>query len=245
MKKVLFLMYSIFTVSVTSFGQTKKEQIDLLYRRLDSLNIVINSKNIETYNRDSIISDLRNQIKTINTTLENKELEIIRLKESLFIKDSEILKKTDEIEGLNQLINKLKDTIITLRQLREKLTFHIPPPSGDGTGVCEVTLTIDNVFLLATETCGGHDENGHTESTEKLFNIEFKRDFRYKVSELINTDMGSSFGCEYFEIKENKLYLYDENKKVINDWFCTIGGFAVNYKENMETCDCIFLPSEN
>jgi hypothetical protein len=245
MKKVLFLMYSIFTVSVTSFGQTKKEQIDLLYRRLDSLNIVINSKNIETYNRDSIIRDLRNQIKTINTTLENKELEIIRLKESLFIKDSEILKKTDEIEGLNQLINKLKDTIITLRQLREKLTFHIPPPSGTGTGVCAVTLTIDNVFLLATETCGGHDENGHTEFTRKLFNIEFKRDFIYKVSELINTDEGSSFGCEYFEIKENKLYLYDENKKVINDWFCTIGGFAVNYEENMETCDCIFLPSKN
>ena len=34
MKKVLFLIYFIFTVSVTSFGQTKKEQIDLLYRWL-------------------------------------------------------------------------------------------------------------------------------------------------------------------------------------------------------------------
>ena len=137
------------------------------------------------------------------------------------------------------------EKIIIIPKIKEKLTFHIPPPSGPGTGVCEVTLTIDNDFLLATETCGGHDENGHTESTEKLFNTEFKRDFRYKVSELINTDMGSSFGCEYFEIKENKLYLYDENNKIINDWFCTIGGFAVNYKENMETCDCIFLPSEN
>ena len=134
------------------------------------------------------------------------------------------------------------EKIIIIPKIKEKLTFHIPPPSGDGTGVCEVTLTIDNVFLLATETCGGHDENGRTESTEKLFNTEFKRDFRYKVSELINTDMGSSFGCEYFEIKENKLYLYDENKKIINDWFCTQGN-TEKTEDNLETCDCIFLPN--
>jgi hypothetical protein len=60
---------------------------------------------------------------------------------------------------------------IASKQKGEKLTFHIPPPSGPVTGVCDVTLTIENFFLLATETCGGHDENGHTESTEKLFNI--------------------------------------------------------------------------
>ena len=136
-------------------------------------------------------------------------------------------------------------TVILSFNSFSQVTFHIPPPSGPGSGVCDITLSIDNFFLRATETCGGHDDNGHTESTEELFKIEFKRDFKYKVSELINLDLGSSFGCEYFEFKENKLYLYDENKMIINDWFCTVGGFAVNYEENMETCDCIFLPSEN
>ena len=61
MKKVLFLISSIVAVTVSSFGQTKKEQIELLNHRLDSLNTVINSKNIESYYRDSIIMDLINQ----------------------------------------------------------------------------------------------------------------------------------------------------------------------------------------
>lgn len=165
---------------------------------------------------------------------------------------AEILKEYKDsialVEKANQdsIVNSdVKDEKIKINiKVQEKLTFHIPPPTGPGSGVCQVTLTIDNVFLLATETCGGHDENGHTESTEKLFNIEFKRDFRYKVSELINTELGSSFGCSYFEIKGNKLYLYDENKKIINDWFCTYGNIE-NREDNLESCDCIFLPSEN
>ena len=245
MTKILFSIFTVFFLSSESFGQSKKEQIEKLNYRLDSLHIVVKSKSIETFMKDSIIKNLTTQIKTINTTLESKELEILRLNDSLLIKDSEILRKTNEIEGLNELINKLKDTIITSRQISEKLIFDIPPPSGVGTGVCSTTLTVDNFILLANETCGGHDDNGHFESTQELFHIAFKRDFKYKVSELINIDFGSSFGCEYFEIIENKLYLYDENKKVLNEWFCTLYGNAVNYEENMETCDCIFLPSKN
>jgi|LauGreDrversion4_2_1035121.scaffolds.fasta_scaffold07795_1 hypothetical protein len=245
MKKVIFSIFIICVIYQSAFGQNKKEKIEILNFRIDSLNMVINSKNIEIYNKDTIIMDLKSQIATINSNLANKELEVISLKKRLFDKDSELYKKTNEIISLNELINKLKDSIIISKQKVEKLTFHIPPPSGDGTGVCEVTLTIDNFFLLATETCGGHDDWGRTESEEELFKIQFKRDFKYKVSELINTEMGSSFGCEYFEIKENYLFLYDENDNIINDWFCTVGGFALNYKEGMETCDCIFSPSKN
>ena len=153
-----------------------------------------------------------------------------------------LVKKTNQDSMVNSDFKEEKININP--KIKEKLTFHIPPPSGYGSGVCQVTLTIDYNFLHATETCGGHDENGHTESTEKLFTIEFKRDYRYKVSSLISAEMGSSFGCEYFEIKENKLYLYDENKKIINDWFCTQGNIE-NREDNLESCDCIFLPSEN
>lgn len=127
---------------------------------------------------------------------------------------------------------------------KQHIVFNIPSPSGPGTGVCQVTLTIENRILIATETCGGHDENGHTESINKLFKIEFIKNHLYKVSDLINTKYGSSFGCEFFEIKENKLFLYDINKKILNEWFCTEGKIE-NRIENMETCDCIFLPYED
>jgi hypothetical protein len=168
----------------------------------------------------------------------NEKAEIIKeYKDSIALEE-----KAKQVSIVN---SDLKDEKIEIHpKMNEKLIFHIPPPSGIGTGVCGVTLSINNFFLRATETCGGHDDNGHTESTTELFKIELKRDFKYNVSKLINTNWGSSFGCEYFEIKENKLYLYDENYKIINDWFCTYGNIE-NREDNLESCDCIFLPSEN
>lgn len=128
--------------------------------------------------------------------------------------------------------------------INQKIVFIIPPPTGPGSGVCDVTLSIEKMQMTGTENCGGHDENGHTESTSKLFKVPFVENQFYTVSDLIDTTYESSFGCAYFEIKGGKLYLYDENKNIINDWFCTFGKIE-NRKENMETCDCIFLPSEN
>ena len=125
-----------------------------------------------------------------------------------------------------------------------KMIFNIPPPSGPGTGVCNVSLTIDSKYIIANQTCGGHNENGHIESTEELFNVPFVKNRKYKVSKLFDTSNGSSFGCEYFEIKENKLYLYDEKMKLVNDWFCIYGNTLQDYS-NRETCDCIFSPSKN
>ena len=147
-------------------------------------------------------------------------------------------KKSVEITPKNSLIsNRELKNENEIKKINQKIIFNIPSPSGPGSGVCSVTLTIDGSYLTATETCGGHNENEHTESTEKLFRVGFLKSHKYKVSKLINTNDGSSFGCEYFEIKENKLYLYDENMKIINDGFCCFF--------NKETCDCIFLPTEN
>ena len=127
---------------------------------------------------------------------------------------------------------------------KSKIIFNIPPPSGYGSGVCEVTLTIDEKYILATETCGGNNGDEHTESSEKLFKVNLMKNYKYKISKLYNTSNGNSFGSEYFEIKENKLYLYDENLKIINEWFCTLGKIPASMK-NKETCDCIFLPSKS
>jgi hypothetical protein len=228
------VLFTFILLSGVCFAQNKKEQIEILNFRVDSLNKIL-AKERNSFN------DKNN---ALNKTIQLQKSEIELVKKELVTKQTELDKQITETARVSKLLIKAQTEI---EQMGEKLTFHIPPPTGPGTGVCEITLSIDKSFLLATETCGGHDEYGRTESTEKLFNIEFKRDFRYKVSELFDTDMGRgyAFGCEFFEIKENKLYLYDENNKIINDWFCTVGGFAVNYEENTETCDCIFFPSEN
>jgi hypothetical protein len=131
----------------------------------------------------------------------------------------------------------------TAKTINQKLVFNIPPASGPGTGVCFVDLHIEKMQLTAIETCGGHNEEGHTETTSKLFKVPFVENQKYKVSDLRESAGGGAIECEYFEFKGNKLYLYDENKKIINDWFCTFGNIE-NRQENMETCDCVFLPSE-
>ena len=122
--------------------------------------------------------------------------------------------------------------------------YSIPPPSGTGTGVCSVELKIykSSNMLKAVETCGGHDENGHTEYSEEIFMIGYKPNFKYDLTALIDTAYGNVFGCVYFEFKENMLYLYDNNFKVIHDWFCT-EGHTPKREVNADSCDCIFLPS--
>ena len=125
--------------------------------------------------------------------------------------------------------------------------YYIPSPTGPGTGVCEVKLIVINDNLIAEETCGGHDDYGRTETTEILFETDFKSNYKYKVSDLINTSLGSSFGCDYFEIKDQKLILYDSDLNIVKDWFCVYGraealiDLSYEEREEQSECDCIFL----
>jgi hypothetical protein len=123
----------------------------------------------------------------------------------------------------------------------EKLSFAVPPPSGYGSGVCSFDITINGSMIIGTETCGGHDEYGHTESSKTIFKIKYIKNHKYKVSDLVKTEDGSSIACEYFEIKSNKLYLYDGNLNIINDVFCSWGN-KVSQTPEYEPCDCIFNP---
>jgi hypothetical protein len=145
--------------------------------------------------------------------------------------DTNQTKKVDEDKSTSTELN------------NEKLTFNIPPPTGPGTGVCEVTLKIDNNTITGIETCGGHDENGRTESSDKIFSIPFKTNYMYKVSNLFDTKNGNSLGCDFFEIKSSKLYLYNNKKEILSEWFCIYGNTSENMI-NEEKCDCIFLPSK-
>lgn len=154
---------------------------------------------------------------------------------------------TDDINNI-KVEEKSDDSLIKNQDNQEmdneKLTFHIPPPTGPGTGVCQVTLKIENNTLTGIETCGGHDENGQTETSDKIFSVPFKTNYMYEVSKLFDTKYGHSLGCDFFEIKSSKLYLYNDKKEILSEWFCIYG----NTSENMideEKCDCIFMPSED
>jgi hypothetical protein len=124
----------------------------------------------------------------------------------------------------------------------EKLTFHIPPPTGPGTGVCQVTLKIENNTLTGIENCGGHNGEEHTETTNKIFSVIYKPNHLYEVSTLFDTENGHSFGCDFFEIKSSKLFLYNKKKEILKEWFCIYGNTTENMIEE-EKCDCIFMPS--
>jgi hypothetical protein len=118
--------------------------------------------------------------------------------------------------------------------------YFIPPPTGPGTGVCEITLFIKKGKLIAKETCGGHDENGRTEHTSTLFRTVFRKNYKYEVAALVKSGDGASFGCVYFEFKDDKLYLYDENQIILTEWFCIYGNTEQDMR-NEDSCDCIFL----
>jgi hypothetical protein len=145
---------------------------------------------------------------------------------------AEMLKEKEE--------NRIKYSLKLLEEEEKEIEsytgdYHLPPPTGPGTGVCSESLTVKNKRLIGIEICGGHNENGHTESHDKLFNVDFKANKVYKVSSLFDTRQGHAFGCDYFEFKNNKLYMYDENMKIVNEDFCC--GFV-------KKCDCIISKSK-
>jgi hypothetical protein len=138
--------------------------------------------------------------------------------------------------NLDETTNKSNEIEPQEKTQVEKLSFAVPPPSGYGSGVCSFDITINGSMIIGTETCGGL-----TESSETIFKIKYIKNHKYKVSDLIKTESGSSIACEYFEIKSNKLYLYDGNLNIINDVFCSWGN-KVSQTPEYEPCDCIFNP---
>lgn len=118
--------------------------------------------------------------------------------------------------------------------------YLVPPPSGMGTGTCYIKLEVRADLLKAVHTCGGHNQNGHTEKTQVLFGTDFKQNYKYRVTDYAGGSELDVFGCEYFEFKNGKLYLYDSNFNIIHDWFCTQGKKDSQVDEN-GNCDCIFL----
>jgi len=111
-------------------------------------------------------------------------------------------------------------------------TYDIPPVGGPGTGACWITFLVKGDRLSGIKTCGVHDHSSREEIETKLFEVPFFPHKVYKVSSLVSAVEKEDFGCDFFEFKNNSVYLYDKNMKVVHDDFCC--GFSE------VKCDCIF-----
>jgi hypothetical protein len=148
------------------------------------------------------------------------------------------------------VVNNLNAQVRKSTKSSPEVIFNIPPESGPGSGVCQVTLSIKNGYMKAIEICGGHGGPNfeHTTSGGFLFKTKFIPDFMYQESKLRNTRDGNSIPGNYFKISGNKLYLYNEKQEILNDFFCTYGKTDYNNKgKKFElmgegSCDCIFYP---
>ena len=106
MKNVILFFSILF--SITSHAQSKRKQIENLNVSIDSLKNVLTSErtfsNQNNLNLNSKISSLENQIKILNTSIYEKEIEGKLLKENNLAKDREIQIKIDENNVMRQKI---------------------------------------------------------------------------------------------------------------------------------------------
>lgn len=111
----------------TSFSQSKKEQIEILNKRVDSLNQVVSSK-------DKRINDQTSQINSLNSTITSLEGKITSLNSNVSKLNSEVQSLTSDSKNkqqeLNQKkeeINRLKDSLTLLKGELEKLKPVVKP----------------------------------------------------------------------------------------------------------------------
>ncbi len=112
-------------IPIIVFGQTKKERIETLTFKLDSLNMVVEAQMNEINLKDSMILDLNGQIRTSNSTLDKKTLEINILKESNYKKDQDIQKIKTDNQSKGTMILDLDSQVKVLNTALEKRNIEV------------------------------------------------------------------------------------------------------------------------
>jgi hypothetical protein len=109
----------IFFLSFTSFSQSKKEQIEILTNRVDSLNQVLGLERSSNQNKineiNSGVTKLEGQIATLsgNLTTLNKELQ--DSKDDILKKQKEIVENQRTISNMSMQIHKKEKEFVKLR----------------------------------------------------------------------------------------------------------------------------------
>jgi PBP1b-binding outer membrane lipoprotein LpoB len=114
--------------------------------------------------------------------------------------------------------------------------YTIPQSSGIGSGVPTTEFEVTNNRIIGRLYSPGYDENGRTEDISELFDIAFIENKKFNYKEI----GGEEEVFNFFEFKNGKLYLFDNDGRIIHDNFCTFGRTEKDFTGST-ACDCIFI----
>jgi hypothetical protein len=116
MKKQI-VTFHLFAIAFTGFSQSKKEQIEVLNYRIDSLNQIITSKQIALSAKEKEILNFQSQISKYEETITNKEKELNKNAQT-------ISKLENENHILNFSIDTLNKRIKNLQSAANKISIN-------------------------------------------------------------------------------------------------------------------------
>jgi uncharacterized protein (TIGR02145 family) len=121
----IFYFLSIFFLTAISFSQSKKEQIEQLTNRVDSLNQVLSSERSTSSQKvsefNATISNLESKISSLNATISNLNLELQTSKTDASSKQAELNSKQQEITNLQAQVKQKTDSLALVLAELEKL----------------------------------------------------------------------------------------------------------------------------
>jgi hypothetical protein len=113
---------SLLILSFSCFSQSKKEQIEILANRADSLNRVLNLTR-NTYNQKEI--EFKEQISSLHKKLEDLNTSLTKIKEELAKKENELKNSTQELLNKSMELTVLENRVIEKAKLIESLKVQV------------------------------------------------------------------------------------------------------------------------
>jgi uncharacterized protein (TIGR02145 family) len=140
----IYCFLSIFFLTGISFSQSKKEQIEQLTNRVDSLNQVLSSERSTSSQKvsefNATISSLESKISTLNAKISNLNLELQASKSDASSKQTDLNSKQQEITNLEAQVKQKTDSLALVRAELEKLK-PTPKPVVSNNTANQVTQT--------------------------------------------------------------------------------------------------------
>lgn len=188
-KNVLFF-YFILIASI-SHSQSKKEQIEILNLRIDSLNnIIINERTLNS----TLVLDLNNQIDNQNNKLISEQIKNEKFKQDTYKKEKELESEINNLKKENQTL------LIEIFHQKIIGTYNIP--FSYGTCIPDYKLYIDeNLKISFITTC----LRPESKDEENVGTFELNKPIKFE---------GPYFYG--FLFKENGFYLLDEEDNILS-----------------------------
>ena len=124
--KHVFLLFFLLVIKI-SFSQSKKEQIEILTNRVDSLNQVVSSQSRTINDKNSQISGLNTKITNLESSISYLNADINKLTLELQESKKEIATKAQEISNLQAQLKTKTDSLTFVLSELKKIK---PAPTG-------------------------------------------------------------------------------------------------------------------